>query len=174
MGRRSYRGTSAPQNFWSGGWQVCPDCQNCVRHATLLQQINHVGSRIIPRPFSATRLREIQHNAKLPGITGCFLVETCDMSMGAKANLNSKFPSRYLNGRSGRAPYRSGYFAGGQTIEQTQRPCIADLKLPGRYMAKYLFEAGGVPLLVRQTGTMLKGAVTHRGGSAETTTYADI
>jgi hypothetical protein len=98
----------------------------------------------------------------------------CDTSMGAKANLKSKFPSRYVNGRSGRPPYRCGYFAADLTIEQIERPYIADLKSPGRYMAKYLFEAGGVPLLVRQTGTMLKGAVTHRGGSAEISTYADI
>jgi hypothetical protein len=150
---------------------VCPDCQNCVGHATLLQQINHVGSRITLRPFSATRLREIQHNAKLPGITGRFLIEMCDMSMGAKANFKSKFPSRDGNGRSGRAPYRSGHFAA--AIEQTRQPCIADLNMPGRYVAQYLFE-GGVPLLVRQGGTVLTGAVTNRGGSAEISTYADI
>jgi hypothetical protein len=94
------------------------------------------------------------------------------MAMGAKANLKSKFPSRYVTGGSGRAHY-SYYFAAGLTFEQTQR-CSADLKLAGRYVAKDLFEVDGVPLLVRHSGTLLKGAVTHQGGSAETSTYADI
>ena len=94
------------------------------------------------------------------------------MSMGAKANLKSKFPSRYVTGGSGRA-CRSYYFAAGLTIQQTQ-PYSVDLKLAGRYVAKDLFEVDGVPLLVRRSGTVLKGAVTHQGGSAETATYADI
>jgi hypothetical protein len=94
--------------------------------------------------------------------------------MGAKANLKSKFPSRNVDGRSGRAPHRARHFAAGLTIERTEQPCIADLNWSSRYMAKHLFEASGVPLLVRQGGTVLKGAVTHRGRSAEISTYADI
>jgi hypothetical protein len=94
------------------------------------------------------------------------------MSMSAKANLKSKFPGRYVTGGSECAPYRSDCFAASPTIEQ--QLYIADLKLVGPYMAKELFESGGVPLLVRQAGTRLKDAVTHRGGSAETSTYADI
>jgi Dehydratase family len=94
--------------------------------------------------------------------------------MSAKANLKSKFPSRYVTGGSGRAPDQSYYFAVGPTIEQSQHPCIADLKPAGRYVAKDLSEAGGVPLLSRRIGTVLKGAATHQGGLAETSTYADI
>lgn len=153
---------------------MCPDCRNCVGHATLLHQINHVGSWVIPRPFSATRFREIQRDAKLPGITGCFLVEMCDMWMSAKANLESKFPSRHATGGSGRAAYRSYNFAAGLTIEQVRKPCSVDLKPAGRYVAKDLFEVGGVPVLVRQSEIVLKGAVTHPGGLAETSSYADI
>ena len=92
--------------------------------------------------------------------------------MGAKANLKSKFPSRHVTGGSGRA-HRCYYFAAGLTIEQTH-PCSADLKPAGRYVAKDLLEVDGVPLLVRSFGTVLKGAVTHQGRSAETSSYADI
>jgi dihydroxy-acid dehydratase len=98
----------------------------------------------------------------------------CDMSMSAKANLKSKFPCRYVTDGPERAPNRSYYFAAGLTIEQSQYPCIADLKPAGRYVAKDLSEAGGVPLLSRRIGTVLRGAATHQGGLAETSTYADI
>jgi hypothetical protein len=93
----------------------------------------------------------------------------CKTSMGAQANLKSKFPSRCVTGDLERAPNRSYYFARGLAIKRTQQPCIADLKSAGRHVAKDLFEAGGVQL---QAGS--KGAAIHPSGSAETSTYADI
>jgi hypothetical protein len=93
--------------------------------------------------------------------------------MSAKANLKSKFPIRYVTGGLERAPHRSYYFAANLTSEQAQK-CIANLKPAGRYVDKALFETDGVPLRIGQAGPVLKGAVTYLGGSAETSTYADI
>jgi hypothetical protein len=90
--------------------------------------------------------------------------------MGAKANLKSKFSTRYVTGDPARAPYRSYRFVAGLTNVQAH----ADFKPAGRYAAKDVFEAGGVPLLDRRVGSVFKGAVTHWGGSAEISTYADI
>jgi hypothetical protein len=94
--------------------------------------------------------------------------------MSAKANLKSNFPIRYVTGGLERAPHRYYYFAANLTSEQSQQPCIADLNPAGRYVAKDLLEADGAPLLTKQVGPALKGAVTYLGGSAETSTYADI
>jgi len=93
--------------------------------------------------------------------------------MGTKANLNSKFSTRYVTGGSARAPYRPYRFAAGPNAG-AQQPCIADLKPAGRYVAKDLFEVGGVLLLDPRVGTVFTGAVTHSGGSTEISTYADI
>jgi dihydroxyacid dehydratase/phosphogluconate dehydratase len=58
--------------------------------------------------------------------------------MDAKLNLQAKLPSRHVtDGRDRPA----------EIIKRTW--CIADLKSTGRYVAKDLLEAGGVPLLMR-------------------------
>lgn len=96
----------------------------------------------------------------------------CDTSMGTNANLKSKFPSRYVTGGPEGAPYCSCYVTAGLTGEQIQHPCIADLKPAGRYVAKDLFEAGGVPLLAALIGVSAQRC--RDGRAAETLTYADL
>ena len=67
--------------------------------------------------------------------------------MDAKLNLQAKLPSRHVtDGRDRPA----------EIIKRTW--CIADLKSTGRYVAKDLLEAGGVPLLMR---TLLDHGYLH-------------
>jgi dihydroxyacid dehydratase/phosphogluconate dehydratase len=96
--------------------------------------------------------------------------------MDAKTNIKARLPSRHVTAGPARAPYPSYYYAMGLTTEQIHQPfvgvataqkceieCtlfdvrevfkktpyIADLKPGGRYVAKDMFEVGGIPLLMK-------------------------
>ena len=103
--------------------------------------------------------------------------------MDARTTSKTKLPSRHVTEGPERAPHRSYLFDVAEVFKRT--PCVADLKPGGRYVAKDLFEVGGVPLLMKtlldhlwkyaqQVGPALAGAVTHPGGAAEKECYADI
>jgi dihydroxyacid dehydratase/phosphogluconate dehydratase len=102
--------------------------------------------------------------------------------MEAKINLKSRLPSRHVTEGPERAPHRSYCYAMGLTDEQTHQPLvgvasccneaapcdvaevfkrtpsIADLKPGGRFVAKDLFEARDVPLLMK---TLLDNGFLH-------------
>jgi dihydroxyacid dehydratase/phosphogluconate dehydratase len=143
--------------------------------------------------------------------------------MDAKTKLKSRLPSRHVT----EGPERATAVTDGIAMEYEGRksfarvdmaevfkrtPNVADLKPGGRDVAKEMFEAGAVPLLLKtlpdhallhdcmimtgltvaqnlksvnfnscylwkytqQVGPALNGAVTHPGGAAETSCYADI
>ena len=154
--------------------------------------------------------------------------------MDARTTSKTKLPSRHVTERPERAPHGSYDYAMGLTQGQIHQPFVgvatcwneaapcnisdlfdvaevfkrtpyvADLKPGGRSVAKDLFEAGGVPLLMKtlldhghlhgdcmtvtgrtiadnlkrkyaqQVGSALAGAVTHPGGGAEKECHADI
>jgi dihydroxyacid dehydratase/phosphogluconate dehydratase len=85
--------------------------------------------------------------------------------MEAKTNLKSRLPSRHVTEGPERAPHRSYYYAMGLTDDLfdvaevfKRTPYIADLKPGGRFVAKDLFEAGGIPLLMK---TLLDNGFLH-------------
>jgi len=70
--------------------------------------------------------------------------------MDAKLNLEAKLPGRHLTEGRDRPPQRGiplDLCDLGEIFKRTPR--IADLQPAGRYVAKDMFEAGGVPLLMR-------------------------
>jgi dihydroxy-acid dehydratase len=92
--------------------------------------------------------------------------------MDARLNRKARLPSRSVTEGPGRAPHRSLYCVGGSTHAARRLPAvapecgvkfdlftvaeifkgtphIADLKPAGRFVAKDMFEVGGVPLLMR-------------------------
>lgn len=82
-------------------------------------------------------------------------------------------PSRHVTESPARAPRRSrGQFVGtavldiGAVFKKTS--CIADLKPVGRYVAKELFEVGGIPLLSKRLlshGFLQSDCMTVTGGA---------
>ncbi len=108
--------------------------------------------------------------------------------MDARTNIKARLPSRHVTEGPARAPHRSYYYAMGLTTEQIHQPfvgvascwneatpCndftlsdvaevfkktpyIADLKPAGRYVAKDMFEVGGIPLLMK---TLLDNGFLH-------------
>ncbi len=103
-------------------------------------------------------------------------------AMDARTDLKARLPSRHATEGAERAPYRAFYYAMGAAREQIHQPAIAnehgvkfdiffdcaeilkktpyiaDLKPSGRYVAKDMFEAGGVPLLMK---TLLDRGYLH-------------
>ena len=70
--------------------------------------------------------------------------------MDAKLNLEAKLPGRHLTEGRDRPPQRGiplDLCDLGEIFKRTPR--IADLQPAGRYVAKDMFEAGGVPLVMR-------------------------
>jgi dihydroxy-acid dehydratase len=78
--------------------------------------------------------------------------------MDAKLNLKAKLPSRHVTEGPERAPHRSFYYLFDVAEIFKRTLYIADLKPAGRYVAKDMFEAGGVPLLMR---TLLDHGYLH-------------
>jgi dihydroxyacid dehydratase/phosphogluconate dehydratase len=96
-------------------------------------------------------------------------------SMDARTNIKARLPSRHVTEGPARAPHRSYDSAMSLTTEQIHQPfvgvasCwneavfkktpyIADLKPGGRYVAKDIFEVGGIPLLMK---TLLDHGFLH-------------
>ena len=110
--------------------------------------------------------------------------------MDIRTNLKNKLPSRHVTEGPERAPHRSHDALGLDVAEVFKRtPYVEDLKRGGRYVAKDMFEAGCVPLLMKTLldhgflhgacmtvtgrGPAVNGAATHPGGAAEKQRYAD-
>ncbi len=87
--------------------------------------------------------------------------------MDAKINIKKRLPSRHVTEGSERAPYcsyvkpasNSSLLSVAEIFKMT--PCIADLKLGGRYVAKDMFESGDITILMR---TLPDKPVTVTGG----------
>jgi dihydroxy-acid dehydratase len=83
--------------------------------------------------------------------------------MDARTNIKARLPSGHVTEGPARAPHRSYYFAIHQPIVDVaevfkKTPYIADLKPGGRYVAKDIFEVGGIPLLMK---TLLDHGFLH-------------
>jgi hypothetical protein len=110
--------------------------------------------------------------------------------MDAKTTIKARLPSRHVTEGPARAPHRSCGRAIAAVFKKTLYS--ADSKRGGRYVAKELFEVGGIPLLrnarldhgslhgggmIVTEQTLAKnleyGAVTHPGGKAEKISHAD-
>ena len=108
--------------------------------------------------------------------------------MDAKTTIKARLPRRPVTEGPARAPHRSCGRAIAAVFKKTLYS--ADSKRRGRYVAKELFEVGGIPLLrnalldhgslhgggmivTEQTQNLKYGAVTHPGGKAEKISHAD-
>src|SRR5436189_4810732 len=86
--------------------------------------------------------------------------------MDAKTNIKARLPSRHVTEGPARAPHRSAIahecglkldrFDVAEVFKRT--PYIADLKPGGKYVAKDMFEVGGIPLLMK---TLLDHGYMH-------------
>jgi dihydroxy-acid dehydratase len=85
--------------------------------------------------------------------------------MDAKTHIKARLPSRHVTEGPERAPCPAiarecgiafGLFDVAEIFKKT--PCVADLKPGGRYVAKDIFEVGGIPLLMK---TLLDNGHLH-------------
>ena len=75
--------------------------------------------------------------------------------MDAKTNIKARLPSRHVTEGPARAPHcllasreaTAGTAAFDAAVVFKKTPYIADLRPGGRYVAKDIFEVGGIPLL---------------------------